>query len=166
MLILSLGTRHPALSGFGTCFLWGEITFFMFISYPSFHTSLGVPSRTTKKQEALRRNFLRRKPGELRLPSRGLRNAARFYPRRAAKGREDHAADFEREGPVVSHRAAKPCGGVFTPRATKKHEAMQQNMSAMTISASLGCTSVTHAKRYRALLPDIRFFLFLPSFRA
>ena len=37
--------------------------------------------------------------GGLRIPSRGLGDAIWFYPRRAAKGREDHADDFEREGP-------------------------------------------------------------------
>ena len=57
--------------------------------------------------------------GELRLPSRGLGDVIRFYPRRAAKGREDHADGFEREGPIGPLRAAKPCGGVFT---TKGHE--------------------------------------------
>ena len=38
--------------------------------------------------------------GELRLSDRGLGNAIGFYPRRAAKGREDHADDFEREAPL------------------------------------------------------------------
>ena len=57
--------------------------------------------------------------GELRLSDRGLGNAIGFYPRRAAKRREDHADDFEREGPIGPLRAAKPCGRVFT---TKGHE--------------------------------------------
>ena len=55
----------------------------------------------------------------LRIPSRGLGDAIWFYPRRAAKGREDHADDFEREGPIGPLRNAKPCGRVFT---TKSHE--------------------------------------------
>ena len=55
----------------------------------------------------------------VRCPSYGLWDAIRFYPRRAAKGREGHADDFEREGPIGPQRAAKPCGRVF---ATKGHK--------------------------------------------
>ena len=75
--------------------------------------------------KAMRRSFTRKEHGEPRLPSRGLGDALRFFPRRAAKIREAFRLSIlYHKGP---RRSTKPCGGVCCPqRAAKGHEALRR----------------------------------------
>ena len=75
--------------------------------------------------------------GGLRIPCRGLGDAIWFFregPLRAAKTMR---MILNAKGPLGHEETRSHAAESLPPRATKKHEAMRHNTTAMTISAML-----------------------------